>query len=453
MTLDQRIRSFVIRIFSDAERIKKSKKRFEFKRKLFNRPHQIEYFHQVDDPYSHLTAQVLDDLSKNYDIELIPRVVCEPNDVDVPERIRLNNYSRHDASLIAPHYNLSFIDNGCHPDVALITRAQKILVKASKMGGFANLAVKVGEALWANDTKALGAIAEANGLEPIVETNTELQNNHKRRAKLGHYLGGTFYYGTEWYWGVDRLNYLEERLNDLGLRKLGVLQSVINRPQLQNKTFYNANDITLEYFCSLRSPYTYISMQQVYDLAQRTGVNFVMRPVLPMMMRGVPATSTKGKYIFSDCRREADHTFNVPFGDICDPIGDPVKRGYSLFDWAKKQGKAEELFMAFTKAAFAERINMGTDEGMQYVVQQAGLSWEEAKLVIDNNGWEYVLEENRLTMYNDMGQWGVPSFRISGGDIQESFSTWGADRLWLVESEIERRCASVEETSRLQFVN
>jgi 2-hydroxychromene-2-carboxylate isomerase len=42
------------------------------------------------------------------------------------------------------------------------------------------------------------------------------------RQRLGHYLGAMLYYGGEWYWGVDRLQYLESRLQSLGLQTEGV---------------------------------------------------------------------------------------------------------------------------------------------------------------------------------------------------------------------------------------
>jgi len=44
------------------------------------RPHQVYYFHQVDDPYSHLLAQALPRFLARYNIELKPHVVSPPPD-------------------------------------------------------------------------------------------------------------------------------------------------------------------------------------------------------------------------------------------------------------------------------------------------------------------------------------------------------------------------------------
>ncbi len=80
--------------------------------------------------------------------------------------------------------------------------------------------------------------------------------------------------------------------------------------------------LTLEVYPSLRSPYTSIVFDRALQLARDTGVKLVVRPVLPMVMRGVPATPEKGMYIFSDVQREAQEA-GVPFGNIYDPIGEP----------------------------------------------------------------------------------------------------------------------------------
>ena len=56
----------------------------------------------------------------------------------------------------------------------------------------------------------------------------------------------------------------------------------------------------------------------------------------------------------------------------------------------------------------------------------------------DRVGWREELEENRRTLHA-AGLWGVPSFRLLGGEGERDFCTWGADRIWLVEEEIRRR--------------
>ena len=59
-------------------------------------------------------------------------------------------------------------------------------------------------------------------------------------------------------------------------------------------------------------------------MAEETGVELVVRPVLPMVMRGVPVTRQKGLYIFTDTAREALDA-GVTFGQFYDPVGEPVQ--------------------------------------------------------------------------------------------------------------------------------
>jgi len=56
------LKRILTRILLDTERDKRAKKKREQKRLREGRSHEIFYFHQVDDPYSHLCAQILSSL-------------------------------------------------------------------------------------------------------------------------------------------------------------------------------------------------------------------------------------------------------------------------------------------------------------------------------------------------------------------------------------------------------
>jgi 2-hydroxychromene-2-carboxylate isomerase len=197
--------------------------------------------------------------------------------------------------------------------------------------------------------------------------------------------------------------------------------------------------LTLEVYPSLRSPYTAIVFDRAVKLAAETGVNLVVRPVLPMVMRGVPATRQKGMYIFLDAAREALEA-GVPYGNFYDPIGEPARRCYSLYPWACEQGKGTELLSCFLNAAFARGVNTNNDKGMRVVVEKAGLDWSQAKEIVGQPGWEETLESNRLAMY-EAGLWGVPSFRLLDKNGSSLLALWGQDRLWLFAREIQRQLA------------
>ena len=62
--------SVIMTRLSAPARVDKRRAAAEKQRIKQRAPHRVEYFHQVDDGYSHLAAQVLQRLGERYDIEL-----------------------------------------------------------------------------------------------------------------------------------------------------------------------------------------------------------------------------------------------------------------------------------------------------------------------------------------------------------------------------------------------
>ena len=399
------------------------------KRRVSGRSHEVVYFHQIDDPYSHLLVQALARLQSSYDIDLELRIVPAPADDAAPERAALEDYSRRDAAAIAPFYDLKFDNPGIQPTVDICQLAERALVAS---GNKVAAAVEIGAALWAGDSQTLSKM-------PLVSDTLAAEQREagrREREALGHYLGGTLYYAGEWYWGIDRLPYLEERLIQTGLQRSGHRQVVHFQPRPAFMSRPAQQRLTLEYYPSIRSPYSYISMPETLDLPGHYPIDLVVRPVLPMVMRDLPVPAVKGRYIMRDTKREADRV-GVPFGHVFDPVGDPVRRCYSLFAMADEAGKGGDLLLAFCEMAWSEGIDVGSDQGIKRVVERAGLDWSAASEVIDNTDWEGPMEENRLQMMAS-GLWGVPSYRLLDDKGREVFSCWGRDRLWLLAHEIQK---------------
>ena len=412
----------------------KHRTKAESKRRKKNARHVIEYFHQIDDGYSHLAIQILERLTAKYDVELVVHLVPALRDANFPEPDLLQEMSRTDAAQIAPYYSLSFPQAAALPSPHMSALATGILCQLNH-AQFANLGVAVSEALWRADEAALTELAQQYGTAWQSDVTETLKNGAERRAKLKHYAGAMFYYAGEWYWGVDRLYHLEQRLKSLGAAKAGDYAWIAPRPDIPVQFPQGAKGMTLEYFPSLRSPYTAMSWDATHRLVRNSGINLVMRPVLPMVMRGVPATLEKGFYIFKDAAREARAIGNCEFGTFFDPIGEPVKQGYSLYMWAKTQGKGIAFYGSFLKAAFNHGVNMTKPAGLQRAVEMAGLNWTEAQQHLNDDTWAEVLEDNRLAMYR-FGSWGVPSYRLLDRDGKELLGVWGQDRLWLVAQKI-----------------
>ena len=435
--------SRVLRRAADPARIAARRAKLETKRRKAGAAHVVDYFHQVDDGYSHLAAQVLGALVERYAVRLVCHLVPAPTGPNVPEPDFLLDLSRYDAARIGPHYGLSFPGDGSPPDEELVDLATRILAGlVTDSDVFAAVAPRVGDALWSGSMEALQALAAS--YRPIADATAVLAAGQRRRAELRHYSGAMFHYGKEWYWGVDRLYHLESRLIELGADHVGG-ELLTARPAIQHGPRSDDGSMTLEIYPSVRSPYTALSFDAAVNLARNTGVRLAVRPVLPMVMRGVPVTRTKGVYIFMDAAREARASGQSDWGGYYEPVGKPVERCYSLYPWAVAEGRGVELLSAFMRTAFRKGINTNTAAGLRHVVEAAGLSWTDAKSRVgkdawDGHAWRDEIEANRRAMY-DFGLWGVPSFRLLDAAGETRLRAWGQDRLWLVAREIQRALA------------
>ena len=432
------VTSMVMSRVVSTKRLEKKRIKAEKHRQANNQPHVVEYFHQVDDGYSHLAAQALGALTERYNIDLQCHLVSGPIGENAPEPDLLIDLSRYDASKIAPHYGLVFPQNRDAPSAKLLEMTKSILAGFSSQD-FVTHTATVGNALWSGSETVLQALAEQFGSTTDSEVKAKHDLGNARRGSLKHYSGAMFYYEGEWYWGVDRLYHLEQRLHALGADRNPDTPKIMPKQEVSVGKLRDNGSLTLELFGSVRSPYTAIVFERVLALAETTGVTLNVRPILPMVMRGVSATREKGIYIFTDAAREA-RASNVPYGDFYDPIGEPARRCYSLYPWACSQGKGNALLSSFLSAAFAQGINTNNDRGLRQVVENAGLDWASAKQIVGQDGWQEILEDNRLAMY-DSGLWGAPSFKLLDADKNVVLALWGQDRLWLFEREIQNLLA------------
>ena len=401
-------------------------KTMAFKRIIRREPHRIYYFHQIDDPYSHLSSQLLLKLKANYDIELHIHLVGKPIDEVVPQRLALEEYARKDAANISTFHNLEFKDIGQQPSAEILKMAQKAFVASTDLP---NDTEKIGQSFWKNNIDALKKM----NLASEEKVNHILEIGDQTRKKYGHYLGAMFYYEGEWYWSIDRLPYLEKRLSDHGLlRKHKKNISTFKQAPKDTKGGIKSN-VKVEFFPSIRSPYSYLAMPEILRIKDDYPVELIMRPVMPMVMRGLPVPQNKLRYIISDAKREADR-INVPFGKINDPLGKPVLRAYSLFPYAKNQNKEGEFLFAFCQLAWSEGCDMNLDSNLKKAITKADLNWAEAQKYLDTPSWKEEIENNRIQLIAS-GLWGVPSFRLINNN-EEIFVTWGRDRIWLLKHHI-----------------
>lgn len=374
------------------ERLLKQRLNAERKRSRQGRPHVLHFFHQTDDPYSQLLAHVLPKLLEKFKVEIETHHVGPPEDSAVPDRERLAVYSQLDAKRLSEHFQIDWQFNQ--------------------------------------------QMSSLHGL-----TSQQLQANHSLRKKWGHYLGATLYYEGEWYWGIDRLHHLEDRLNDLGLCKTKDSGPLF--PAVQFVPLENAPQGTeIDFFFSLRSPYSAISAAKIFPWARQSGVHVNLRYVLPMVMRGLPVPAEKRRYISLDAAREA-HRQGVPFGCLNDPLGKPTERGLALMPFAEMHNAGEAYVLSFMKGVWSEGLDAGMDPHLKLMVERAGLNWTAAKDILNSasndSHWRSIAEHNRQALFSN-GLWGVPSFRF------EDTAAWGQDRFWVIEKALHDKFNTTQRT-------
>ena len=410
--------------FLGEHRLAKRRRQLERSRRRRGAPHQLEYFHEPGEPYSALLLQLLPELIERYDVELKVWLTDPAPDWAAPERAALIAYSRRDAAALANRAGLEFFDPGSAPTEVAVLAASNEMAALLQDGATnveqLNALIAVDRALWRTE------------LQPATEDRSKRTRSEgsSRREKLGHYLSGTLYYEKEWYWGPDRLHYLEDRLHGLGAQRSEEAPTPLFPPPPDLSGRGRLRPTTgLEFFLSFRSPYTWLATRRVRALADAYGVPLTLRYVLPMVMRSLPVPRTKGLYIMQDAAREA-RRLGIPFGRIADPVGTPVERGYAVLPWAIEEGLGYEFCESFLRGVWSEGVDAGSDRGLRLLVERAGLRWAAARPLIGGDHWQAEAEANRLELMSE-GIWGVPSFRYG------ATTTWGQDRLWLMDEALQ----------------
>lgn len=342
----------------------------EVKRNLTFSKATIHYFHQPDDPYSQLSASFIAQLQQRYKVQIQTYLLDQPSKQINPDQQRLNEWAKRDAAELTKKFNLTPVHQVSAP----------------------------------NGTTLL--------------------------HQLGHYSGAMFYFEGEWYWGIDRLHYLEKRLMKIGLSHDCDLEPLISPPPLLYKEISEKRiKPVIHFFCSLRSPYTWLALDRIFQLAEHYQAELKLRFVLPMVMRGLPVPIEKRLYILLNSKREANR-LDLPFGCVVDPVGLATKQGLAVLHHAIQQGKGNAFLHSFLKGVFADGVDAASMKGLHFLADRAGISVSEVTTSLNDESCKIIAEENRKELL-DKGLWGVPSFYVEGYS-----ALWGQDRIWMLERDL-----------------
>ena len=394
------------------------------RRRLSGAKPTIRYFHQVDDPYSQLAAQLLAPLMTRYNAAFEIYLVPPPDDAAAPERERLRAYGLRDAVRLARAYQLDFLPAARLPSPETLMLATRRLAASLSPQAFAESVAAVG-AMWTG-----GNLDPAGAASPDAAA-AALEQGRALRAALGHYLGGMFQFEGEWYWGVDRLNHLEERLTGLGLDNAaaGTPPLAPYKTMRLDRPAAPGPAPVIEFWFSFRSPYVSIAFPRVRKLALHYGAELRLRPILPMIMRGLPVPRSKSRYIMLDTMREAGRS-GMSYGRMIEPVGAPTERCMAVLWRAMAVGKGEAFGELALKSIFAEGRSPGEDKVLFDIAHRAGLGDEDVRTGLADDSWRVPAEANRRALL-EAGLWGAPTYRVNGKPAH-----WGQDRLWALEEDI-----------------
>lgn len=377
---------------------------------------------------------------RDYHVALELVVVPEPSAGAAPEPLLLAQHARRDALVLADRYGLSFPKDATEPPADRVRRVQAVLLKERPATEQFDLAIELGEALWSEDSDTLARLVERHGAVSGDRVRRLLDHNHRRLERAGHYNSAMIHYGGEWFWSIDRLPFLEERLRREGTPP-DARPLLVPRPTTEQSLLSSlrpiARPVPLDVYFSFRSPYSYLAIAQLGDLADRYPIDLRLKPVLPMVLRGLPMPRSKVLYIAKDAKREADR-LGIPFGRISDPLKGGIGRCFVAWVKAVEQGRTLELGQSVMRGIWAEARDMSSDADLRFVCERAGVTWEAVRAGLADKSWKTLGQQHRDEL-TELGLWGVPSFRL--GD----YATWGRDRLPIIEERLQKHCKDSED--------
>jgi 2-hydroxychromene-2-carboxylate isomerase len=412
----------------------------ETRRKLSGQGHVVTAFLQMDDPYSYLLSRYLPDLASHYDIELHVCLSRTLGGAYEPAGDLRADYAVTDCVRVAAELGIPFLDRGEQPPVDRLGAMNDAVAARADSDDYGDSVYAALETFWRGDAQGAANLA-GTGTEGAGETL--IAASQRRLDRMGHYNSAMLHYAGEWFWGVDRLPHLIARLDERELSRteranprLSSIAQVMHIDLPVRPPAAAGKLPPLDLFYSFRSPYSQLCLRRVFAVADAFGLELVLRPVLPMMMRGMAVPPRKIRYIILDAMREA-RLHGVPFGDCMDPLGAGVERCHAAFAYAESERRGREFLLNASEMIWDQAVEVATDKGLRKITAKTGLFWPEVKQALENDDWRETEAENRQLMLS-LGSWGVPTLCL--GD----YVVWGQDRIWLLVRHLEELCDTGE---------
>lgn len=434
MTLSRMLMPFFAKMVTSPKTRNLRRGWFEVKRRLLPSLNTVVFYHRVNDPYSLLLLQAMPRFLEDFKVNLQIRFILDLPEDSNPHQDMLAQYALQDAKRLAKLHELVFPDDAKIPSHEDALKATAILLKHQNRPKLLHLVTEVTGALWGCSTTTFQSAAKRYGSLKDSEARALLNQSGAELIARGHYNSAMLYYGGEWYWGLDRLAHLADRLNKPGIRRATGDLADYQRQYRHVLQSYNTlrprpkQVKTLDFYFSFRSPYSYLAADRVFKLADLYKIPVIPKPVMPMVNRGIALPKTKRNYILKDAKREAEK-YNLPFGRICDPLGDGIGNAMALFEFAQQKGLDKEYVVSVMSGIWSEGLDVTRRSHLKKIVERVDLDWAEAETYLGTDSWRKPAERNRDEL-GKLGLWGVPAFKYG------QLILWGQDRLWALEKEV-----------------
>jgi len=399
----------------------------------------VDFYHDATDPWSYLTVQAVERLAAKYPVEWRFHAIGAPaSDVVAFPKERMAHALR-DARELSAYWDVEFPASGRALDALNARWISSVLIRERPFHDQVRAAIVLGEAGWRNDTAELQKRVGEWGHEGHLAVAPALSDAYTKLREAGHYQGAMLSYAGEWFWGLDRIVHLEARLSaDTGVPVgTGVLARRPDAARPPERLVAGDGPIQVEMWLSFRSPYSYLALDRMAALARELPIELVLRPILPMVERGVPAPRVKKLYIVEDARREAER-LGIPFGTLADPLGKGVEHCLAIAKLAIERGQGLDFARSALQGIWSEARDVADHGDLRAVVERAGLGWEDARTALapeNEAAWRAWVANNAADLVT-IGLWGVPSFRV--GDLV----LWGQDRIEILEDRLRRHLAA-----------
>jgi len=375
----------------------------------------------LNDPYSFMLIQVLPEIEQRFNIkfklflvyESVPGVTIDPK--------LMRAWAIRDANFIADQYQLKRIDQQPSQE-SLFTGQQMWQLRPKTLAN----AWQLFQQTWFDEFDDY-----YHASTPVI--NYQIKNL-MRLVKRGHYLPASIFMAGQWFVGIDRLEHLEKRLTDFGLAKddsspfYQKNSLIFAERTTKTLTVDNNESNIIEAFISLRSPYSYIGLLQAEKLSLHYHKPLKIKPLLPMVMRGLTITENKQRYVVFDASREANK-LKIPFTGITDPLEQGIINAFQVFSFAEKENKGLAFIKSAFKAIYVDGLNLSQNTVIESLCQQHELNYDEALEYNNEHDWQQWSDSNQSSL-DSMGLWGAPCFRF------QDTICWGQDRLAQIEQAI-----------------